>query len=309
MANSNKKVRLEFYQIPAGEDIIAILGNNGIKEYGVDKNGKSITTNHYHNLMEIGICRRGYGTILFKHKKYYYSEGTVIIIPENYPHNIVNDCKEKSFWEFVYLNPTEFLNEYYEKREAERFIAQINRNCLKMQKDELKITLFVRELECLMDQIRIQDYGYKNCIKGLILTLLMEVVKMNRSEMNEQDDKEVTNFDKFSKLKAALSYVENNYSKEIRVEDIAQAAYVSESYLRKIFAENYGMSPSQYVKFVRIHEACKILRRRTVNINEAARRVGYDNMSTFIKNFKRIMNKTPKQWVLENQNNKIVSSK
>lgn len=307
MSNSNKKVRLEFYQIPAGEDIIAILGNNGIKEYGVD--GKMITTNHYHNLMEIGICRQGCGTILFKHRKCAYSEGTVIVVPENYPHNIINVCKEKSFWEFIYLNPTEFLNEYYEKREVEKFIAKINRNYLKMQKDELKITLFVRELECLMDQIRIQDYGYKNCIKGLILTLLMEIVKINCSEMNEQEYKEVTNFDKFSKLKTALSYVENNYSKEIRVSDIAQAAYVSESYLRKIFAENYEMSPLQYVNFVRIQEACKMLQRRNVNINEAARRVGYDNMSTFIRNFKKIMGKTPKQWVIENQNNKNTSSK
>lgn len=309
MAGSSKKMKLEFYQIPGEDDMIAILGNDGIKRYGIDSTGKIIVTNHYHNLMEIGICRQGYGTVMLKNKKCTYSEGTVIIVPANYPHNIISTSKEKCFWEFIYLNPIEFLSEYYEKREVERFITKINRTHLKMQKDELKATLFVRELECLMDQIRIQDYGYKNCIKGLILTLLMEIVKISNAEMNEQEDKEITNFDKFSKLKTALSYVENNYSREIKVSDIAQAAYVSESYLRKIFAENYEMSPLQYVNFVRIHEACKILRRRTVNINEAARRVGYDNMSTFIKNFKRIIGKTPKQWAMENQNSKMISSK
>ena len=56
------------------------------------------------------------------------------------------------------------------------------------------------------------------------------------------------------------------------------------------------MSPLWYVNFVRIDSACKILRDQALNINEVAQKVGFDNTSTFIKNFKKIVGKTPKQW-------------
>lgn len=104
-------------------------------------------------------------------------------------------------------------------------------------------------------------------------------------------------------LPFTLAYVEENYAEEIRISDIADASYISESYLRKIFAENYNMTPIQYVNFVRISHACKILQKEAISITDVARRVGFDNMSTFIKNFKRITGKTPKIWVKENRLN------
>lgn len=43
--------------------------------------------------------------------------------------------------------------------------------------------------------------------------------------------------------------------------------------------------------------------KEAISITDVARRVGFDNMSTFIKNFKRITGKTPKIWVKENRLN------
>ena len=44
--------------------------------------------------------------------------------------------------------------------------------------------------------------------------------------------------------------------------------------MRKIFAENYNMTPIQYVNFVRISHACKILQKEAISITDVARRVG-----------------------------------
>ena len=147
-----------------------------------------------------------------------------------------------------------------------------------------------------MDQIRTQEYGYRACVKGLVYTLLMEIVKITSMESLEIKSVQNPNWDKLKKIELAMQYVDTHYAEEIRISDIANAAYISESYLRRIFVENYNMSPLRYVNFVRIDFACKILRDQDLNINEVAQKVGFDNTSTFIKNFKKIVGKTPKQW-------------
>lgn len=158
----------------------------------------------------------------------------------------------------------------------------------------------MRELDCLMDQIRIQDYGYRNCVKGLLFTVLMEIVKINSDEfVNEkrQDTMEYVNDDKSGKLQLALSFVEEHFAEDIKISDIAEATFISESYLRRLFSEKYNMTPVHYVNYVRIQEACKLLKNKKFNISEAAQEVGFNNMSTFITNFRKVKNQTPGQWI------------
>ena len=102
MANISK-IKLEYYQISSGEDWVAKLGSVGIRNYGRDRFEKETPRNHYHNLLEIGICRKGKGIIIFNKERIPYSEGTIIIVPANYPHNVVSTLGEKSFWEVIYV--------------------------------------------------------------------------------------------------------------------------------------------------------------------------------------------------------------
>lgn len=305
MTARKKSAEFILYQIPNGEDVLALLGSTWIRQYGIDSKGQVIEKNHFHNLLEIGICRWGKGTVVINNESRIYSEGTVAIIPRNIPHNIVDELGEKSFWEYIYINPAVFLKTQYglEKRDIERYVGKIESRPVVRQIDE--INLFSRELDCLMDQIRTQDYGYRNCVKGLLYTLLMEIIKIAHEGQDQIQPMQNTRYGKAEKIKLAFEFIEEHYCENITASDIAEAAYISGSYLSRIFAENYNMSPMQYVNFVRIDAACKLLSKKDLNISEAARKVGFENMSTFIKNFKRFVGKTPKQWLkeaMENEN-------
>ena len=299
MTNRRREAKFKYCQIPDGEDLLAVLGSAGIRVYGLDEVRRTVLPNHFHNLLEIGLCRRGRGTLSFNHEKRFYTENSLIIVPANFPHSIINAEGEKSFWEFIYVDTMEFLlNAKFRKRDAQRFFNRIESSPIKRQREE--VPLLARELDCLMDQIRVQDYGYRNCVKGLLFTVLMEIVKINSDEfVNEkmQDTAEYVNDEKSGKLQLALSFVEENFAEDIKISDIAEAVYISESYLRRIFAEKYNMTPVQYVNYIRIQEACKLLKDRKCNINEAAQKVGFNNMSTFITNFRKVKNQTPGQWL------------
>ena len=109
MPNRRREAKFKYCQIPDGEDLLAVLGSAGIKTYGLDEVRRTVLPNHFHNLLEIGICRRGRGTVVFNNDRRFYTENSVIIIPANFPHNIINAEGEKSFWEFIYVDTMEFL--------------------------------------------------------------------------------------------------------------------------------------------------------------------------------------------------------
>ncbi len=296
----SKKAKFWFYQIPNGEDVLTMLGSNWIKEYGIDENGNPVITNHFHNLLEVAICRWGNGIVVFDNDEMNYEKGTVIVVPRNYPHNIKNMPKETSYWEYIYINPSHFLETQYGygKRELEKAVSQIEQRPLIFQKE--KMPMFIQELECIMNQMRTKGYGYRNCIKGLVYALLMEIIKINSTNTSTEKVKMHTlDIETNAKLKLAMEYINENYSKGIKMADISDAAYISESYLRKLFSEYYGMSPLQYLDQVRIHHACTILKSKDKNISEVAREVGFNNNSTFISNFKKFIGKPPKQWLKE----------
>ena len=305
----NKKAKFRFYQIPNGEDVLPMLGSDWIKEYGIDEKGNPVKNNHFHNLLEVAICRWGKGMVVFDNDEMKYKEGTVIVVPKNYPHNIRNIRGETSYWEYIYINPSHFLETQYGygKSEIEKITSQIEQHPLIFQKE--KMPMFMQELECIMNQMRTKGYGYRNCIKGLVYALLMEIIKINSTNTNVNAKKaqmHTIDVETNAKLKLAMEYIKENYSKEIKMADISNAAYISESYLRKLFSEHYGMSPSKYLDYVRISHACRLLKSKDKNISEVAREVGFNNNSTFISNFKKFVGKAPKQWLKEiRANNKI----
>lgn len=301
---SEKNVEFKFLEIPTEEDVLALLGSTNIKEYGVDEAGNRMERNHFHNVMEIGICRWGTGDVILDKKRYPYKKGSVLVIPQNYPHAVYSTPEEKSFWEYIYIKPSAFLDKIYKKdaRKRNRYAEEIeNRPFLKEREEILP---FVTEVNLIMDQIRVQAYGYRDCIRGLVYALLMEIIKINHLDKEKPEYGEKYRPQKEKKLAKALEYMEENYQKDLRINDIAQAAYVSETYLRRLFAENCKMSPMQYLNVIRIKAACKLMKNTDANMNQVAYKVGFENMATFINNFKKITGCTPREWKQNNRTKK-----
>lgn len=289
-------MEFQYLKIPYGESALALLGSEWIKEYGLGEDVKECKKTHFHNLMEIAICRMGTGEIYFEHEKFEYKKDDVLIIPRNFSHTIISHSGEKSFWEYIYLKPSVLLEKVYnaETRKKMKLLEEIEyRPFLKSKKDA---GVLITELDLIMDQYRRKEYEYKISIDGLLLALLLEIARINHKDHEKPEFEKKTNPEKVEVLGVALDYIEENFAKDLRISDISQAAYVSETYLRKLFMECCSVSPMHYAKMIRIEHACELLKKKDVNINEVAFQVGYTNLSTFINNFKCITGETPKQW-------------
>ena len=246
--------------------------------------------------MEIAVCRRGKGEVLLDKQRYPYEEGSVMIIPRNIPHRIIPDDAVNQFWEYIYVNPTGFMQQrgIADNRERKRYLNLMEHSHVFVVRES--IPFLTTELNLLMDQLRVQEYGYRQCVRGLLYALLMEIVKINEMILKQTGEPVQQETKKSGRIVDALDFIEENYREKVQTEDIAAAVFVSANYLRKLFQDNFSMSPMQYVNHVRIQKACKLLRRTDDTVNEIAGKVGYDNVTTFINNFRQYTGQTPKQW-------------
>ena len=101
-------------------------------------------------------------------------------------------------------------------------------------------------------------------------------------------------------IKEALSFIENNYMKEITVEDIAESSGLNRSYFGKIFKETVGKSPQEFLISYRMIKAAELLKLTHYPINEIGNAVGYPNQLHFSRAFKSVYGVSPRNWRKDN---------
>lgn len=93
--------------------------------------------------------------------------------------------------------------------------------------------------------------------------------------------------------KAARAYIMYNYSKKLRITDLAAYIGVDRGYLTKSFQEEYHMSPQEFLMRQRVMQARKLLKETKKPVSDIALEVGYPDALAFSKIFKRHTGFTP----------------
>ena len=152
----------QYLEIPYGENVLAFLGGKWITEDGNRENKKKDQNYHFHNLMEIAVCRAGTGEIRIDQKYFSYQEGTVIVVPRNCSHAVMPNFEEESVWEYLYIKPVDFFEKAYplEVRKRDQIVEETEERPLVKSKEDARF--LAAELNLIMDQYRIREYGYKN---------------------------------------------------------------------------------------------------------------------------------------------------
>jgi AraC-like DNA-binding protein len=94
----------------------------------------------------------------------------------------------------------------------------------------------------------------------------------------------------------ALQYIMQNFQKDIQVKDLLEVTNMSYGTFYNYFKRTYKMPFKEYLLDIRIHYACKLLKDQSLNISEIAYSCGFENLSNFNRQFKRIKNMTPSNY-------------
>ena len=97
-------------------------------------------------------------------------------------------------------------------------------------------------------------------------------------------------------LKKALAAVEQAYSRDFSLEEVARMANMSVSYFCALFRQEKGISFKEYMIRVRIRYAKELLQTSDAPVNKIAEMVGYSDPNYFAKVFRARERRTPSQY-------------
>lgn len=94
----------------------------------------------------------------------------------------------------------------------------------------------------------------------------------------------------------AVQYIEQNYHREITVNDICHHVGITRGYLTKIFQQTFHTSPYEYLLQVRMNQAVFLLKSTSLPVSQIAGMVGYRDAPVFSKLFKQRTGLSPKAY-------------
>lgn len=159
-------------------------------------------------------------------------------------------------------------------------------------------------LRCVKGMLNASKLTYANDLKreGFLFMFLSALINENNSnELHNVHDYPYQIY-----VEHALEFIDHNYEKDIKVNDIANYIGIDRSYLTNIFKKIMHISPQQYLINYRLEKARNLLKSTNLSISEISEQVGYPDPLSFSKIFKMYYKISPTEY--RNQSDVLVNA-
>lgn len=295
MKKKKETMELRVYEVPRGHLVLPLYGDVWKRVYGQDQ-----ASLHFHNLMEIGVCRYGAGLLRTMDESVEYTDGHIALFPANYPHTTYSYGDEDNFWEYLFFDPKAIVKELYEQSPvyANDVVNALNsRSFILTGEESEKITTIVN---LIINEAREKNHFHHQIMNHYMKILIFELMRLHEEMPYYADGPSQTK--NAGQITVAIDYIMENLDQPIMVQDLAELCNMSETHFRRIFGEYVDMSPMDYVNLCRVQKACNIMKQGTESMSVVAEKCGFINISTFNRNFKKFLGITPYQWKIAPDN-------
>ena len=94
----------------------------------------------------------------------------------------------------------------------------------------------------------------------------------------------------------AVAFIKNNYAEKITLQDVADSVYMNMTYFSKVFKDETGLTPGNYITATRIDACKKLLKDPSIKIADIPEMAGFESQSYFTRVFKKAEGCTPAQY-------------
>lgn len=146
----------------------------------------------------------------------------------------------------------------------------------------------------LFDSMAKQRNGYQLTTLGTLYHFLGTVYeqKLYHTETTQTS----RDYNRIMHLKQVLELMETSYTSALTLEQLSQSAGMSPKYFCRFFHEMTHQSPINYLNNYRIEQSCYQLLTTNLPITEVALNSGFNDLSYYIKMFKRYKGMTPNKY-------------
>lgn len=100
----------------------------------------------------------------------------------------------------------------------------------------------------------------------------------------------------FSMMDAAARYIEQNYQRELSLEEVADYVHLNPYYFSKVFKQQTEETFIDYVTRIRIEHAKRLMSSREISLKEICYMIGYNDPNYFSRVFKKVTGITPSEY-------------
>ena len=98
-----------------------------------------------------------------------------------------------------------------------------------------------------------------------------------------------------ARIDSAVQWIRENFTEAFTVEELADRVHMAPSTFYRHFRAVTSLSPLQYQKQMRLHEARRLMLVKDLDAAHAAYSVGYASATQFSREFRRLFGQSPKQ--------------
>lgn len=161
-----------------------------------------------------------------------------------------------------------------------------------MSASDLEVLSSVYRIFSAMDKPLLSEYLRKNMMREDIYYTLC-------GTCGRQFLQSIANIEKADEIYKANSWIKENFRDSFTVGNLAEQRNMSVSLFHQKFKSAVGMGPLQCQKRLRLTEARRLMLDEKKNVTEASGEVGYESVSQFIRDYRKMFGSAPKEDVLK----------
>ncbi len=252
-----------------------------------------LTEPHYHNVIELIYILEGIFVITISDTTYTLHPGEMVFINAKEVHsvNILDYGMHRSF--AIKFSPETICSDHQSLLELKYiipYIVSFSDFKTYYTKEDLEVSHIKNYIEKIMAEDEKKDYAYKFAIRIYISHLILDLLrKVNHLDPIDDDITDEIRL-KFSDI---FRYISQHYAEGLSAVDLSKQFGLRQSAFSAYFKRLTGKSFNEYLTYIRICKAKRLLINTEKNISEIAYDIGFSNTSYFINRFQKQMGITP----------------
>lgn len=237
--------------------------------------------NHFHEYYVIGFIESGQRYLSCKNKEYIIETGDLILFNPRDNHTCKQIDGRRLDYRCINIEP-DVMKKFALEITGEDYLPYFTESVL-FHND---LVASLRELHLMIMQEQ-KDFKKEEMLLIIIEQLIVEYSNAIAPVAPLQTNVEI---------KVVCDYLEKNYMKNIKLNDLSTLTGLSKYYLLHSFTKQKGISPYSYLETIRISKAKKFLEQGITPI-DVALQTGFTDQSHFTNFFKKLIGLTPKQYM------------
>lgn len=246
---------------------------------------------HFHSDYEINLVMNTYGTRIVGDSVDSFDSTDLVMLGPNLPHAWKGEIVEGNHVITIQFSDKLLNFPILEKRlfsSIKQLLLNSQRGISFYKETQEKMKEKIIQLTCMQ--------GFYTVLEFFSILYELSVSRQKTLVSNLYDTKDTIRTSKSRRIAKVCEYLEQNFVDPIRLGDAAHLVNMSESAFSHFFKKKTNYTFIDYITNLRIAKACQLLSDTTYTVAEICFTCGFNNLSNFIRIFKKKKGSTPNEY-------------